>query len=124
MHPCYLLKQVWRLGMIVSRWLTPCLPGFGDRRASFFASGVSGIINCLATIPVQFWLVDKWGRRPSSIAGGFIMGLCMTTIGALYASGISKTDAGRWTIIVMIYASIFPLHERIFMQLTFKPRSS
>lgn len=52
------------------------------------------------------------------------MGLCMTTIGALYASGISKTDAGRWTIIVMIYASIFPLHERIFMELNFNPRSS
>jgi hypothetical protein len=52
------------------------------------------------------------------------MGICMTTIGALYASGVSKTDAGRWTIIVMIYASDFALHDRTSSALTFNPRSS
>jgi len=115
---CYSLKQVRFLNTIDTHRCMASLPGFGDRKASFLASGVSGIINCFTTIAVQFWLVDKWGRRRSSIAGGFIMGICMTTIGALYASGVSKTDAGRWTIIVMIYASILTFHDRMFMTLT------
>lgn len=52
------------------------------------------------------------------------MGICMTTIGALYASGVSKTDAGRWTIIVMIYVSDVTFYDRMFMGLTFNPRAS
>lgn len=31
------------------------------------------------------------------------MGLCMLVIGSLYASGGSKTTAGKWTIISLIY---------------------
>lgn len=36
----------------------------------------------------------------------------MTIISALYASGSSKTEVGRWTIIVAIYVCYFTLHGR------------
>lgn len=50
--------------------------------------------------------MDHWGRRPAAIWGGFSMGLCMLIIGSLYASGSSKTTAGKWTIISLIYIFI------------------
>jgi sugar porter (SP) family MFS transporter len=80
--------------------------GLSSRSASFLASGVSGILNILCTIPAQFWLIDKWGRRPSAITGGLIMGVCMTAIWFLYAFGDSKTSGVRWSIIMLIYAFI------------------
>lgn len=79
--------------------------GLSSRKASFLASGVSGIINFICTIPAQFWLVDRWGRRPSCIVGGLVMGICMTTIGALYATGATGGTAGRWSVIMLIYVS-------------------
>ncbi|CAG7854469.1 SubName: Full=Related to sugar transporter {ECO:0000313/EMBL:CCA69766.1} [Serendipita indica DSM 11827] len=80
--------------------------GLGSRKASFLASGISGIVNFVATIPSQFWLIDKWGRRPCWIIGGLVMGFCMTVIGAMYASGYVKQDAGRWIVIALIYVFV------------------
>ncbi|KAG8872721.1 hypothetical protein FRC20_009133 [Serendipita sp. 405] len=80
--------------------------GLGSRKASFLASGVSGIVNLLAVIPAQFYLVDKWGRRPCCITGGLLMCVCMTVIGSMYASGLAKQTGGRWTVIAMIYLFI------------------
>ncbi|KIM25309.1 hypothetical protein M408DRAFT_331247 [Serendipita vermifera MAFF 305830] len=77
--------------------------GLNTQKASFLASGVSGIINFLCTIPAQVYLMDKWGRRPSCITGGLVMCVCMVLIGAMYASGATAYDGGRWTVIVLIY---------------------
>ena len=40
------------------------------------------------------------------IAGGLVTAICMLTIGSLYATDASSTDAGRWSIIVLIYVFI------------------
>lgn len=77
--------------------------GLKSEEASFLASGVSGILLVAATVPTQLVLMDRWGRRPSSIWGGVGMGVCMFTIGTLYASGGANAVAGKWTIIALIY---------------------
>ncbi|KAH9835803.1 general substrate transporter [Rhodofomes roseus] len=76
--------------------------GLSASTASFVASGVSGLINVICTIIVQIF-ADDWGRRPSMIFGGAVIGLSMVSIGSLYASQASDTPAGRWAIIVLIY---------------------
>ncbi|KAF8603936.1 hypothetical protein BDV93DRAFT_555953 [Ceratobasidium sp. AG-I] len=76
--------------------------GLASRQASFLASGVSGILTIVCTIPAQLYLLDKWGRRSSAIVGGLVMSVCMISIGSLYAAG-AQNGQGRWAIIVFIY---------------------
>ncbi|KAG8968309.1 hypothetical protein FRC03_007965 [Tulasnella sp. 419] len=80
--------------------------GLSSQQSSFLASGISGIVLVVSTIPAQLYLMDKWGRRPSSIWGGALMSVCMIAIGMLYATGGSKTFAGKWTIISLIYVFV------------------
>ncbi|KAG8859077.1 hypothetical protein FRB96_004647 [Tulasnella sp. 330] len=77
--------------------------GLKSQQSSFFASGVPGILLAVVTLPTQLVLMDRWGRRPSTIWGGAGQGVCMFIIGILYASGGSKALAGKWTIISLIY---------------------
>ncbi|KAK7689845.1 hypothetical protein QCA50_006484 [Cerrena zonata] len=76
--------------------------GLPGTTASFIASGVSGLVNVACTVVVQFF-ADSWSRRSSMIGGGLVTATCMLTIGSLYATDASNTDAGRWSIIVLIY---------------------
>jgi len=84
--------------------------GFTSNRAAFLASGVSGIINLLCTIPAQLW-VDKWGRRFPLIGGGISITTCFLTIGALYAIYGGRADGQvylsgkgpQWAVIILIY---------------------
>ena len=50
-------------------------------------------------------LVDKWGRRTSTILGGLLLFSCMILIGSLYATdSVHATyGAGRWAVVVTIY---------------------
>lgn len=70
------------------------------------ASGVSGIVLVVSTIPSQFYLMDRWGRRPTTISGGFIMCACMIIMGSIYASEKVKVPGARWTVIALIYVRI------------------
>ncbi|KAG6331931.1 hypothetical protein ID866_7157 [Astraeus odoratus] len=87
--------------------------GFSSQRASFLASGVSGIINLACTIPAQLW-VDKWGRKFPLIGGGIAISLCYFAIGILYALYGGKANgevyisgkAPQWAVIVLIYMFI------------------
>lgn len=87
--------------------------GFPSQRASFLASGVSGIVNLLCTIPAQLW-VDKWGRKIPLIGGGMAMSICYLGIGTLYAIYGEKVNgeiringkAPQWTVIALIYIFI------------------
>lgn len=78
--------------------------GLSSDKASFLASGVSGLVILGATIPATF-LADCWGRRTSSLLGGALITIIMLLIGALYASGaaLSEQGAGRWVVIVSVY---------------------
>ncbi|KDQ14511.1 hypothetical protein BOTBODRAFT_145628 [Botryobasidium botryosum FD-172 SS1] len=76
--------------------------GLASRQASFLASGISGILNVVCTIPTQLWLMDRWGRRPSAIIGGLVMAGSMIGIGTLYATGAS-TGKAKWVIVALIY---------------------
>ncbi|KAF8755874.1 General substrate transporter [Rhizoctonia solani] len=73
-----------------------------SQAASFLASGVSGIINVICTIPAQLYLLDNWGRRSSAIVGGLIMAVCMLAIGSMYAAG-ADAGQGKYAILVFIY---------------------
>lgn len=87
--------------------------GFPSQRASFLASGVSGIVNLLCTIPAQLW-VDKWGRKIPLIGGGMAMSVCYLGIGTLYAIYGEKVNgeiringkAPQWAAIALIYIFI------------------
>ncbi|KIM54609.1 hypothetical protein SCLCIDRAFT_349332 [Scleroderma citrinum Foug A] len=87
--------------------------GFSSQRASFMASGVSGIINLVCTIPAQLW-VDKWGRKFPLIGGGIAMSLCYFCIGLLYLLYGEKVNGEiyinskvpQWAVIVLIYLFI------------------
>ncbi|KAL8733197.1 MAG: hypothetical protein Q9166_002214 [cf. Caloplaca sp. 2 TL-2023] len=84
--------------------------GFATQRASFLASGVTGIVMILCTIPAQIW-IDRWGRRKPLIIGGSAMAACLSVIGSLYARFgeveegvvVMKSRVGQWVVAVMIY---------------------
>jgi len=76
--------------------------GLPGTEASFIASGVSGIVNVICTIGVQFF-ADTWGSRATMIGGGSVIASSMLIIGTLYATQASETQAGRWAIIVLLY---------------------
>ncbi|KAI1998255.1 hypothetical protein LOZ53_000040 [Ophidiomyces ophidiicola] len=75
--------------------------GLSNTQSSFFASGVTGIVLVVISVPALLF-ADKWGRRTSTIFGGVGLTITITIIGALYASN-SVNGAGRWVVIVCIY---------------------
>ncbi|KAL9024426.1 MAG: hypothetical protein Q9196_006527, partial [Gyalolechia fulgens] len=84
--------------------------GLTTARASFLASGVTGLVLIACTIPAQIW-VDSWGRKRPLIIGGSAMAVCLLVIGALYARYGTKTEGAvlmeshkaQWAVIVLIY---------------------
>jgi hypothetical protein len=50
-------------------------------------------------------LVDKWGRRASTLYGGVLIFACMLLMGMLYATNSVHANygIGRWVVIVTIY---------------------
>ncbi|KAI5794985.1 sugar transporter [Geopyxis carbonaria] len=84
--------------------------GFSSSRASFLASGVTGIVAILCTVPAQIY-IDRWGRRKPLILGGTAMAACFAVIGAMYArfgekhaEGVTLTSAAaQWVVVVLIY---------------------
>lgn len=81
--------------------------GLSATSASFLASGVSGLLIMLTTIPASIYS-DRWGRRTSTLYGGVGLASCMLLVGALYASHNvhAATGAGRWAVLVAIYVFV------------------
>ncbi|PWN34141.1 general substrate transporter [Meira miltonrushii] len=83
---------------------------FSSQTASFLASGVSGIILVVSTIPAQIY-VDRWGRKPMMVGGGISMAACFLIIGSLFAKFASIENntvrlaqgPARWVVVVLIY---------------------
>ncbi|RIB05796.1 sugar transporter [Gigaspora rosea] len=90
--------------------------GLADNSATLLATGINGIVNMVATIPAILW-IDTWGRRPTLISGGTLMGTFMLIIGIIlavhgtvyYDSAIGKhslhlnSTASSYSVIVLIY---------------------
>ena len=84
--------------------------GLQDTRASFLASGVTGLVIVAFTIPPQIWM-DRWSRKRPLILGGSAVTVCLLVIGALYQrfgyieNGDVKlsSTAAQWAVIVLIY---------------------
>ncbi|OCL10064.1 general substrate transporter, partial [Glonium stellatum] len=78
--------------------------GLTSSESSFLASGISGIILVLVSIPALLF-ADKWGRRTSTILGGLGLTTTMIVMGSLYASGAvhESRGAARWVVVVCIY---------------------
>ncbi|KAI4228167.1 MAG: hypothetical protein L6R36_001820 [Xanthoria steineri] len=93
--------------------------GLSSTQSSFLASGITGIVIFISTIPASF-LSDKWGRRTSSLWGAVTMAFCMLLIGSLYASGSVHKNQGaaRWIVIVTIY--LFTISYSITWSIGFK----
>ncbi|KAJ6605850.1 general substrate transporter [Mycena sp. CBHHK59/15] len=79
--------------------------GLSTTSASFLASGVSGIVMVVLTAGSQVFQ-DKWARRTQMIGGGSVIAGCMLVMGSLYASGAAQTQAGKRTLIALIYIFI------------------
>ncbi|KAG9229899.1 general substrate transporter [Amylocarpus encephaloides] len=79
--------------------------GLKSSTASFLASGISGLLILLVTIPA-FLLADKWGRKTASMLGGFFQMGLLFLIGSLYATGAVHEEHGvaRWVVIISIFA--------------------
>ncbi|UZJ56742.1 hypothetical protein CBS101457_006062 [Exobasidium rhododendri] len=86
---------------------------FTSQKGAFLASGGSGIVLVLATIPAQIW-VDRWGRKPPMVLGGAGMATCFIIIGSLFASyGTKEGDQvlltggkAKYAVVVFIYIFI------------------
>ncbi|KAF2752733.1 sugar transporter [Pseudovirgaria hyperparasitica] len=87
--------------------------GFDSERASFLASGVSGIVMLVATVPAQIW-IDRWGRRKPLIIGGSLMAACFIVIGVIYARYGTRVEkgvrlesrVGQWVVTVLTYVFV------------------
>ncbi|KAJ7639563.1 general substrate transporter [Roridomyces roridus] len=79
--------------------------GLSTTTATFLASGVSGIVMVVLTALSQGFQ-DKWSRRTQMIGGGSVISACMLLMGSLYASDAAQTQAGKRTLIALIYLFI------------------
>lgn len=92
-----------------SRGVVPCF-----RNLRYCASTVLGATRQIrastdpefrCTIPAQYWFMDHWGRRRSTILGGLGMAACMITLGSINASG-THSAFGKWLSVAVIYCFI------------------
>ncbi|KAI5195959.1 general substrate transporter [Aureobasidium subglaciale] len=77
--------------------------GLSAKTSSFMASGLSGILILLISIPAVL-LADKVSRRSSVIVGGTLLTFCMFSIGTLYASNsVTPQNPARWLVVVLVF---------------------
>ena len=104
---CFILGMQQFSGIDGVLYYAPILfgqAGLDSTQASFLASGVSALAMMVVTIPATL-MCDMWGRKTSSLVGGFLTFFFMLLIGSLYAAGQVHADHGaaRWVVIVSIY---------------------
>ncbi|KAI5261999.1 general substrate transporter [Aureobasidium subglaciale] len=77
--------------------------GLSAKTSSFMASGLSGILILLISIPAVL-LADTISRRSSVIVGGSLLTFCMFSIGTLYASNsVTPQNPARWLVIILVF---------------------
>ncbi|KAI1304370.1 general substrate transporter [Xylaria venustula] len=102
----FILGMVQLCGIDGVLYYTPTLfaqAGLPADTASFVASGVSGILMFVISIPA-FLLADYWGRRTIVSFGGSVLAISMLVVGSLYASdSVRAGEAGGWLAIIFIF---------------------
>ncbi|KAI4217059.1 MAG: hypothetical protein LQ351_000367 [Letrouitia transgressa] len=93
--------------------------GLSSTQSSFLASGITGIVILISTIPASL-LSDKWGRRASALWGAATLSACMILVGSLYAANQVHNGQGaaRWVVIVTIY--LFTIAYSVTWSIGFK----
>ncbi|KAK9455666.1 general substrate transporter [Dipodascopsis uninucleata] len=84
--------------------------GLTGNTTSLLASGVSGVVMFLATIPAVLW-VDQLGRKPVLITGAIGMGIChfiVAGISGSFENSWSTHTAAGWVAVVFVW--IFNIH--------------
>ena len=79
--------------------------GLDASTTSLFASGIVGIVMFLATIPAVLY-IDKWGRKPTLIAGAVVMGLCQFIVAGIIGQSQNDWPAHRaagWAAVAFIW---------------------
>ncbi|KAK3075305.1 hypothetical protein LTR53_001506 [Teratosphaeriaceae sp. CCFEE 6253] len=103
----FILGMVQLCGIDGIMYYAPTLfaqAGLPENTAGFLASGLSGILVVVISIPAAI-LADKWGRRTSVIVGGVLLSSLMFLMGAMYAARAVHHDGpGRWVVIISIFA--------------------
>ena len=104
---CFILGMQQLSGIDGILYYAPVLfsqAGLDSTQASFLASGIGALAMMVVTIPATL-MCDMWGRKTSSLVGGFLTFFFMLLIGSLYAAGQVHADYGaaRWVVIVSIY---------------------
>lgn len=86
--------------------------GLSGNTTSLLATGVYGIVNCLATIPALLF-IDRVGRRPllmSGAAGTFISLVIVGAIVGTYGDSLGDNKAAGFAGIAFIYVSNNHIH--------------
>lgn len=104
-------QYFWRLKELTLRQYAPLLfqqAGLANSSTSFLASGLSGAVIFVTTIPAIL-MADRWSRRTSVISGGFTLAASMFVIGSLYAANVVFNDhgIGRWVVVGCIFLFTF-----------------
>lgn len=79
--------------------------GLSGATSGLLATGVYGIVNCLATLPALF-LIDKLGRRPLLMCGAAGTFASLVIVGGIiggYGSALPDAKVAGWVGIAFIY---------------------
>ncbi|KAJ1326025.1 MFS transporter SP family sugar:H+ symporter [Microdochium nivale] len=85
--------------------------GLSGDNTSFFATGIYGLVRFVAILIAMLYVVDRFGRTRTLMAGSAVMAFAMWFIGAYVkvaspaagGSGASHIDAGGYVAVAMIY---------------------
>lgn len=75
--------------------------GIEAQSATFFASGVTGMVLVASSLLGTLY-IDRVGRRRLFLSGGVAVGSCLFALGAMYSTGASQSPAGKYICIALI----------------------
>ncbi|TGO58754.1 hypothetical protein BOTNAR_0175g00150 [Botryotinia narcissicola] len=71
----------------------------------FLLATITNIVN-VASTPISFWTIERFGRRPLLIYGGIFMSICEFII-AIVGTVLTESKAAQWVLFVFVLVHIF-----------------
>jgi len=84
--------------------------GLVGSKTGIFATGIYGIVKCIAAVVCSFFLIERVGRKVLFLQGSIIMGLCLLTIGLLlhfYPPDPTATSPSGTSIGMIVLCFVF-----------------